>query len=385
MKKIIILIITAAVIFAGCSKNDGFKVEEQNGIKIYSNTDVPNDPNAKLDLKKLFTISSEAQADTNAYMKRPITITADAGNNIYILDILTMSVKKFDPAGNFVKSIGRMGQGPGELFYPSIMFFDKDTLNIMSAGSRKLSKFDSDGNFYYDKMLMEQAQLQNTKISRDGEKIASYIAKQISKGEGQMPDIDFSLSVINRGDLTEKSSLSSKTIAIQDLMGGKIDLNDLVIPFVPGNDFVYVSENSDNQYRIFGYDYEGKKQMEIRKDFKMIRYENAEKEEYIASMKKMMQGTQEVKVGNFKKAIVAMHTDKYGRLLVFPNVDRNVDKEGVYLDIFKDGKFLNRINYEIQAKGNTGMIGMFKAQEFFIGDRLYVMNGEELTLDVYEY
>jgi len=385
MKKIIILLTASLLLISACSKKvENFKTEEQNGIKIFSNTETPNDPTAKLELKKLFTISSEAQTDTNAYLKRPIALTVDKNDNIYILDLMSMSAKKFDNTGNFLKSIGRMGQGPGELFYPSIMFIDKDTLNIMSAGSRKLSKFDLDGNFYYERLLAEQSQLQVTKFSRDAQKSASYVMKQIQK-EGGMPDIVFGLSVINITDLTEKVSLSSLKFAFQDLMSGKIDYNDLIIPFIPDNDYVYVSENSDNQYRIFGYDYEGKKQIEIRKDFKIVRFESAEKEGYLASMKKDMPGNQEVKVGNFKKAIASIHIDKYGRLLVYPNVDRNVDKEGVYMDIFKEGKFLNRVKYEIQDKENIGLIGMSKALEFFIGDKLYVLKTEDLSLDVYDY
>ena len=296
---------------------------------------------------------------------------------------MSMSAKKFDSSGNFVKSIGRMGQGPGELFYPSIMFIDKDTLNIMSEASRKLSKFDLDGNFYYEKLMTDQSQLQVTKFSRDAQKSASYVVKQIQK-EGGMLDIVFGLSIIKIDDLTEKASISSLKFDFQDLMSGKIDYNDLIIPFTPDNKYVFVSENSDNQYRIFGYDYEGKKKIEIRKDFKMVRYEPAEKEEYIASLKKDMPNNQEVKVGNFKKAIITMNTDKYGRLLVYPNVDRNVDKEGVYLDIFKDGMFLNRISYTIRDKEKTGMLS-FDITEFFIGDKLYVLNSEELTLDVYDY
>jgi len=384
MRKLMKALIIMAIIFAGCTKKiENFKTEEQNGIKIYSNTETPNDPTAKLELKKLFTISSEAQTDTSAYLKKPITLTADNNNNVYILDLMSMSAKKFDSSGNFVKSIGRMGQGPGELFYPSIMFIDKDTLNIMSEASRKLSKFDLDGNFYYEKLMTDQSQLQVTKFSRDAQKSASYVVKQIQK-EGGMLDIIFGLSIIKIDDLTEKASISSLKFDFQDLMSGKIDYNDLIIPFTPDNKYVFVSENSDNQYRIFGYDYEGKKKIEIRKDFKMVRYEPAEKEEYIASLKKDMPNNQEVKVGNFKKAIITMNTDKYGRLLVYPNVDRNVDKEGVYLDIFKDGMFLNRISYTIRDKEKTGMLS-FDITEFFIGDKLYVLNSEELTLDVYDY
>ncbi|MCG2760677.1 MAG: 6-bladed beta-propeller [Candidatus Delongbacteria bacterium] len=314
MRKLMTAILTMSILFIGCSKKaENFKIDEQNGIKVYSNTEIPNDPNAKLDLKKLFTVSSEAQTDSNACMKRPVSLTADKLDNIYILDVMSMSVKKFDSSGNFIKSIGRMGQGPGELFYPSIMFIDNDTLNLMSAGSRKISKFDLDGNFYSDKLITDQTQLQNTKISRDGQKIVSYVVKPIMK-EGQQPDIDFALSVLEMGNLKEKSVLNSKILSVQDLMAGKIDFNDLVIPFIPGNDYVYISENSDNQYRILGYDYNGKKQIEIRKDFKMIRYENAEKEEYITEMKKMMQGTKELKVGNFKKPslrYIPINTEDY--------------------------------------------------------------------------
>lgn len=377
MKKTAFLaLIIVLALFVSCGKKN-------TDSSVYSNTDKPSDPTATLDLKKLFTISSENQTDTAAYLKRPVSLTIDNNNNIYILDLLSMSIKKFDSSGNFIKSIGRMGQGPGELFYPSIMYIVNDTINVVSAGSAKVSKFNLDGDFYNEKHI-GQVQMQNTKISRDGSRMVSYLAKQVTT-EGQMPDLDFSLSIIGMDSLKEQHALKTQRVSINDLMQGKIDINELVIPFVPGNEDIYVSENSDNQYRIFVYGYDGVKKHEIRKDFQMIRYDKAEKEKYIEEMKKMMRGTQEVKVGNFKKAIVSMHTDKYGRLLVIPNVDRNIDSTGVYMDIFKDGKFLNRIPYEIQDKENIGVLGMFKAQEFFIGDRLYVLSNEDLSIDVYEY
>lgn len=385
MRKLMTALIIMVIIFAGCSKKiENFKTEELNGIKIYSNTETPNDPTAKLELKKLFTISSEAQTDTSAYLKKPIGLTADNNDNVYILDIYSMSVKKFDSSGKFIKSIGRSGQGPGELYYPSLIFIYKDTLNIMSFGSQKMSKFDLEGNFYNEFVLPDRYQLQASKVSRDNQRVASYIQKFIIK-EGQQPDIDYTLSILEMPRLNEKSVIKSQIFSIQDLRSGKIDFNDLLIPFAPDNDYVYVSENSDNQYRIFGYDYEGKKKVEIRKDHKMIRYEPAEKEEYTASLKKNIPGDLDVKTGNFKKAIAAMHIDKYGRLLVYPNVDRNVDKDGVYMDIFKEGKFLNRVKYEIQDKANLGLAGMGKAMEFFIGDKLYVLKAEDLSVDVYDY
>ncbi|MBN2856972.1 MAG: 6-bladed beta-propeller [Candidatus Delongbacteria bacterium] len=385
MKKYILFALTVVIIISSCAKKaDSFREEEVNGVTHYINSDTSADPSASLNLKKLFTISSENQTDTAAYLKRPMSITEDSSGNIFILDIMSMSIKKFDSQGNFVTSIGRSGQGPGELYYPSFAYINNDTLKVFSAPSRKISKFDLDGNFYADQVLELDVQLQNTKVSRDNSKIASYVVKQIQK-EGQMPDIDFGLNIVNAEGLLPGASLTSKVLSMQDLMAGKIDINDLIIPFVPGNEHVYVSENSDSQYRIFAYDYEGNKKFEIRKAFKNIRYEKEEKEKYEEEMKKMSQGVQSINVGNFKKAIVSMHTDRYGRLLVVPSVDRNIDPDGVYIDIFKDGKFLNRVDYPIQDKDNIGLLGMFRSQEFFVGDRLYVVKGEDLEIDVYEY
>lgn len=384
MKKILMLIIVLMLtIIVSCGKKN-------TDNSVFSNTDIPTDPSATLELKKLFTISTENQTDTAAFFKRPISLISDKDNNIYILDMLSMSIKKFDSDGSFIRSIGRKGQGPGELLYPSIMFLINDTLKIASIGdisgmgSAKLSKFDLDGNFYYEKHI-GQVQLQSLKMSRNGEHIASYVQKVMMK-EGTMPDIEFSLAVIETDSLKAKSVLRSKTFSVNEIIQGKLDINDLIIPFVPGDEFIYVSENSDNQYRILAYDYEGNKKFEIRKDYKMIRYTPEEKQKYLDEMKKNSQGTQEIKIGNFKKAISSMHTDKYGRLLVVPNVDRNLDSTGVYVDIFKDGKFLNRADYsEVQDKEAVGLMKMFSNQEFYIGDRLYVMSMEDLSIDVYEY
>lgn len=377
MKKILMLIIVLMLtLIVSCGK------KSEDGV--FSNSDKPSDPAATLNLKKLFTISSENQTDTAAYLKMPLSLTTNKNGDIYILDVRDMNVKKFDSEGNYIKSIGRSGQGPGEFINPIVMFIENDTLNVTSVQPPKLVKFDLDGNFYYEKHI-GLVQLQSLRMSRNGEHIASYVQKVMMK-EGTMPDIEFSLAVIETDSLKAKSVLRSKTFSVNEIIQGKLDYNDLIIPFVPGDEFIYVSENSDNQYRILAYDYEGNKKFEIRKDYKMIRYTPEEKQKYLDEMKKNTQGTQEIKIGNFKKAISSMHTDKYGRLLVVPNVDRNLDSTGVYVDIFKDGKFLNRADYsEVQDKEAVGLMKMFSNQEFYIGDRLYVLSMEDLSIDVYEY
>ena len=385
MKKILLAVTVTAIILSSCVKSpDEYRKEEVRGVTVHINPEIPSDPSAELDLRFLFSIKSENQTDTAAYFKNPVSLTEGRDGSLYVLDVTAMNVKKFDRDGNFVRTIGRPGQGPGELFYPTFLYINNDTLNVMSSGAGRLSKYSLDGNHLYDKTINQNVQLQMTKVSRDNKRIASYAVRQIQK-EGDMPDLDFGIGIISPDDLSISHSVTSRVISIQDMMSGKIDFNDLVAPFVPGNDLLYISENSDSHYRIYGYDYDGNRKVEIRKAFQNIRYNEEEKAAYIEEMKRMSRGVQDIRVGNFKKAIGSMHTDKYGRLLVIPNVDRNIDEEGVYVDIFKDGKFLNRADYNIRDKENIGLLSLMRGQEFFSGDRMYVLNMEELKIDVYEY
>ena len=48
-------------------------------------------------------------------------VATDAAGNIYVLDALDFSLKKFGPDGRFLKKTGRKGQGPGEFMAPRLL------------------------------------------------------------------------------------------------------------------------------------------------------------------------------------------------------------------------------------------------------------------------
>src|SRR4030042_4223918 len=53
-----------------------------------------------------------------AELSRPFRLLVDDQGNIYVLDIQDGNIKKYAPDGKFVMTIGRKGQGPGELQGP---------------------------------------------------------------------------------------------------------------------------------------------------------------------------------------------------------------------------------------------------------------------------
>ncbi len=382
MKKVIFVFLAAMLLFSCTGKSENFTVTEVNGVNLYSNTDVPNDPEAKLELRKLFTISSESGADSTAELRYPYLIVEDKSQNIFVLDFMASNVKKYDPEGKFIKAIGREGQGPGEFYQPSIMYINNDTLNVYSNGSTVISKFDVDGNFFHGKKV-DRIQPQWENYSPSGKSLAALV---FIPNLGENRDIsNLNYSMLDLNTLTVKSTFLQNSMNQEEVMSGKIHFIDYYAPLAVDDEHFYLSDNSDYQYRILAYDHAGNKKSEIKKSYQKIRYEKNEIEIYREDMSKVMRKEDILKIDNFKKAIYAMYTDKYGRLLVIPSIDRHKDKDGVYLDIFKDGKFLNRVKYDLMDKSTIGLLWLIRSSVIFSGSRLYYLDREKNVIDVYDY
>ena len=382
MKKIIAILIVSMMVLISCGKKEADVkkvVADKDGVKNYTNTLTPADPTAKLELTKLFTISGESE-DSLASFNQPFSMTADKDGNIYILDMSSMSLKKFDKEGLFIKSIGRRGQGPGELSGPSFVAILGDTLSVMSQRVRKISRFTLDGEYIDDKRLEMDVQLPKT---YDNRTVIGYTVTVDQENQA----IKFSLSLMDK-NFKITSTFEKRDIGFQDFSSGKVKISDLLIPFVPGDDKVYLSENDDNQYKINEYNMSGKKTASIKKDYRKIKNSDEEQEAFKAYLENNNRGMNDgsMKLDNFKKAFTSMYYDKYGRLLIVPEIDKSKDSDGSYIDIFKDGVFLNRVNFEVN-KGNVnlGAFSFMQKQIFFVGERMYVVNMQEMTVDVYDY
>jgi len=84
----------------------------------------------------------------NPDIGRPMDIDVDKEGNIYICNIAAYSIKKFNPQGMLVASIGSRGHGKGKLDQPRGVAVDKEG-NIYVADTRhyRIQKFDKHGNY----------------------------------------------------------------------------------------------------------------------------------------------------------------------------------------------------------------------------------------------
>lgn len=152
MKKMIFLSITFFFLFqCGTEQADVERIME-DGVEVVINHLEPyriRGESSKLRLEEEFTIDPERDEMAELGLTDINSFEVDSEGNIYFfqgrefdLDV----VFKFDKEGNFLKTFGRMGQGPGEIQFPQLLCItEKDEIPIQDGNTQKLYIFDTEG------------------------------------------------------------------------------------------------------------------------------------------------------------------------------------------------------------------------------------------------
>jgi len=148
-KRVLITTILLALFVSSCSKTpeDLASREVIDGIEYVHNVSVPLHPNATLSIEEELSIGGE-DAEGNILLYEAGDVIVDDAENIYIVDRRDFNIKVFTPEGNFIRSIGKQGEGPGEFQTIGYVAFVPDgRLLVMDFRARRTSLFDKAGNF----------------------------------------------------------------------------------------------------------------------------------------------------------------------------------------------------------------------------------------------
>lgn len=121
------------------------KIETKDGIKIVKNPSTPAFGEFIFDLEENLSIGGDP-AEENYYFPRGASLNVDDKGNIYVCDSGNKRVQKYDKSGQYVTTIGRAGQGPGEYMFPSQVYFDSEG-KFCVYGFRELVYFTPQGDF----------------------------------------------------------------------------------------------------------------------------------------------------------------------------------------------------------------------------------------------
>ncbi len=100
------------------------------------------------DIKFIKKVEIPFDKSKEGILLKIVDVKADKKGNIFVLDRGDNRIKKFSRKGDFIKSGGGKGEGPGELRVPSCISLDEGgNVYIVEIVGRRLLEFDNELNF----------------------------------------------------------------------------------------------------------------------------------------------------------------------------------------------------------------------------------------------
>jgi len=140
------IVVSTAIFAAFCAKDKNVwrgSIEEVNGVTIVRNPEEPIYEGNLFTAEEELSIGGEEGSDTYAFSDIS-HLTADDQGRIYALDRKESHVKVFDAEGRYLRTIGRPGQGPGDLNEPIFVYFLRNELLVTQY--ERLSFFSPEGD-----------------------------------------------------------------------------------------------------------------------------------------------------------------------------------------------------------------------------------------------
>lgn len=147
------LVATAACGGAELEFADWIEPLPRDGVPIHEYAGVPYDERTELIEVVDDLVLGEALNPEEAFYQ-PTSVESDADGNIFVLDRGDPRIQVFDREGNYLRTMGREGQGPGELARPSYLVATDQYL-VVRADTRRLSTWTLDGEHVQDRQLPE--------------------------------------------------------------------------------------------------------------------------------------------------------------------------------------------------------------------------------------
>ncbi len=365
----IIPVLLSLILLFSCTA-DKYKVEIIDGVKYIKNTGEPTaayTPKTKL----LFEIQGPENVPDSMKGFGEITqIIADFNDNIYILDGIHATIKKYNRNGEFERYFPEQyGSGIEQLKKPTQIVLMYDTLTVYDHGLGKYIQFMTNGRFIQSQFVMTG--VKPVALKSDGKtNLSTFIAK-IEKGDSTDVSVN-QLCVLN-----DRLKTQYVVREIRAEMNKDFFFPDLLTFYSVKDGMFYTAENKSDKYRIYVDDNRGNSQYVIEKKFTKVPYNEFEREklnEFIVAAKfPPMDSTRTY----YKKAVSSIEIDKLNRIWTQPSLERTeANEDSLYVDIFDEGIFVNRTVLDFVKRNETYTL---------LNNRLYVISEDRKSVRVYDY
>ncbi len=345
MKKIMVCVFICLALFS-CKK----KSNSADGVLRIQNTTKPQDAKFNYKFTEEFVIDYN-DSTRSMGIKRVSDVCFDNAGNLYVADGLKANILKFDANYQFVKYFGGRGNGPGEFAGgPANIAFCLNKLMAPCYRTTETNVYDLDGNFLQKIPPKIRASFSG-QDSFAGKIIMDTESRSISGDE-----VIFTNNVVVM-DSSMSNILDTLYTRSAETKNQVLNIISLYTVYAVGEEMLYIAKNSTSDYRIYGFNKDFKKKIEISKSYRKFEI-TKEKHPVYQQMEGMGGGFVSKEKSKWKNkriyynAVNQMFVDKYQRLWVV-SPEKNIgSKEGLFVDIFEKGKYLNTIKLPFHS-GNV--------------------------------
>lgn len=348
MRKIITIALSLLLLFALSGPVTAQKIKTEKGVKIIINGSKPQPQNGVPSQVTLTEDMRFGEGDDpdKSFSQVAFFVVADNGDLI-AADIKDRKIKVFDAEGNFLRTIGKSGQGPGEFQIPGGLALTPDNeLMIEDSVARRLAYFTLEGEFIRNVSVADKMSLLNLVIDAEGNYLGRQLGMEGQKMYFEMKKYDKDLNPVFTMDKVEFD------IPIPG-SGVKIDIMDMITLYLfdsRGN--VIYGRNKD--YELIVYDKMGKHIRSIRKDFRPVKVTQEDIDMMLERMPSgMMGGIDPTEMFEFPKEFPPYQIiclDEQDRLFVRTWIKG--EEEGAYVvDVFDaEGRFISQFETKLDLR-----------------------------------
>lgn len=341
MKKtlILIIVIMAAGLVFGPTVSHALLEKRINRPQTNSNIPVVENPKQPLyrefefEFEEVLSIGKED--DINYVFSSINNLCVDSLGKIYVSDARARRVQVFDKDGQYLMTLGRAGQGPGEFVICRLLGISPEGDIYVSSGIRRVEVFQKDGS--YKRTIAVNFSLRNLQFNSEGNPFG--LIQYVEEEKGYMkefvklnPSFQIEKSLFKAPYTLGKYREGEATITIST--GYE---HGLLIGKRPQGFFV----GNSAEYTIYLLNEEGEKELKIKKDGPPRK---------IPASKRKRSG--KIPLPDYQPFFYRFHSDNLGRIYA-ETENPNFTEEITTADVFgQDGHYL----YQIKMPHRTYII-----------------------------
>jgi len=343
LKKVSLIVLFLAAV-SSCRSGEKIDRITENGVEVVLNHIRPyklNNQFSTFDLQTILTIDTEREDLAKAGMGEAGEFDVDGQGNIYIVAFKNQKnfIYRFDPQGRLLNSLGRNGQGPGEIEWPFLDRVFDDGRIALTDHMRKYVVFDRDGKAIRE--FRPEFEISYITPLDNGRFVIEIPRYETKTSNDYSHKISLCLYDSNFHEINELDHFQWPAD------GG----NEKLFPYFlwrVSSGHIYIA-NQERGYEILDYDLEGNLRRKIRKEYHVVAPSSA--------IKKSILGPNYNQPGvahylpNPLPPICSLFVDDEGRLFVMTY--ESGDRPGEYIwDIFNSsGAYFGRKSLDFSWSG----------------------------------